>query len=280
MAAAAHALHLPQLSGCAPAKAWAGLAAQRRSQQQQHAALPFSARLHAKPSRSTLLQTTCKAGGGKSSKQQGGKPAQKGFKPPKEEPPRRSSAFGDVLPNNRIEVVDPESDRTIDCLIRRRVTSSSGDQCYLVQPLDMAVQILSQGKDGSMEDLDDDGIEPVLPVAAKALAELGFHLVHSAYALTIRGQVMFSEENMVEFDGADGEESAVEGVEICSFSYKNREHLVYAPLERLTFVAYQDKESGKCIFAPDEISEDPAIDEAIEEEERREEELALQESLK
>ncbi|XP_004502982.1 uncharacterized protein [Cicer arietinum] len=179
-------------------------------------------------------------------------------------------------------LVDPANNLPLECVIRRLFTSSRGDECMLLCPLDMPVQILQSTGVGWSE-VSYEELESMLPAASFALAKLRMHLVYSGYCYTARGGFCYSEEDIFEFhaDGNDGD-MATEGVEITHFNLEGAHYMIYTPSDPLLFVAAKDR-SGMLQIADDELLEDPAVISAIDEETEFnalvEEEAALFDSL-
>ncbi|WJX34743.1 hypothetical protein P8452_22824 [Trifolium repens] len=180
-------------------------------------------------------------------------------------------------------LVDPANNLPLECVIRRVFTSSRGDECMLLCPLDMPVQILQSTGDGGWLEVSYEELESLLPAAAFAFAKLRMHLVYSGYCYTARGGFCYSEGNLFDFH-ADGKDDgmATEGVEITRFNQDGSHYMIYTPSDPLLFVAAKDQ-NGKLQIADDELLEDPAVISAIDEETEFnalvEEEEALLDSL-
>nr|KYP47450.1 hypothetical protein KK1_030909 [Cajanus cajan] len=95
-------------------------------------------------------------------------------------------------------LVDPANNLPLECVVRREFTSSQGDDCMLLCPVDMPVQILKSTSDG-WSDVSDEELESILPSAAYALAKIRLYLVHSGYCYTARGGFCYSEEDIFDF---------------------------------------------------------------------------------
>ncbi|CAK8567973.1 unnamed protein product [Lathyrus sativus] len=186
--------------------------------------------------------------------------------------------------NDRLaRLVDPANNLPLECVIRRVFTSSEGDECVLLCPLDMPVHVLQSTGDGWSE-VSYEELEPLLPAAAFALAKLSIHLVYSGYCYTARGGFSYSEEDILEFH-AEGQGSglATEGVKITHFNQGGAHYMIYAPFDPLVFVAAKDQ-NGMLQIADEELLEDPAVISARDEETKFnalavEDEAALLDSL-
>lgn len=182
-------------------------------------------------------------------------------------------------------VVDPTNNSPLDCVIRRVFTSSKGEDCMLLCPVDTPVQILKSTNIDGWSAVSDEEVESLLPAAAYALAKIHMHLVHSGFCYTARGGFCYTEDNVFDFrtdDGQDVEGLPTEGVEITCFHLDGSHYMVYTPSDPLLFVAAKDP-NGLLQIADDELLDDPAVISAIDEETEFnalvEEEAALLESL-
>ncbi|XP_057419819.1 uncharacterized protein LOC130713982 [Lotus japonicus] len=179
-------------------------------------------------------------------------------------------------------LIDPVNQLPLECVIRRVFTSSKGDECVLLCPVDMPIQIL-QSTGVGWSDVIDEALESILPAAAYALAKIRMYLVHSGYCYTARGGFCYTEESIFDFH-ADDEDNGVptEGVEITHFSHEGAHYMIYTPSDPLLFVAAKDQ-NGMLQIADDELLQDPAVMSAIDEETEFnalvEEEAALLDSL-
>ncbi|KAL2347196.1 hypothetical protein Fmac_001196 [Flemingia macrophylla] len=175
---------------------------------------------------------------------------------------------GEVLSASRdrlATLVDPANNLPLECVVRREFTSSQGDDCMLLCPVDMPIQILKSTSDG-WSDVSDEELESILPAAAYALAKMRLYLVHSGYCYTARGGFCYSEEDIFDFHTDDnGDSLPTEGVEIAHFSLERAHYIIYTPSDPLLFVAVKDQ-NGMLQIADDEQLEDPAITSAIDEE--------------
>ncbi|CAG7886407.1 unnamed protein product [Brassica rapa] len=182
-------------------------------------------------------------------------------------------------------VVDPTNNSPLDCVIRRVFTSSKGEDCMLLCPVDTPVQILKSTNIDGWSAVSDEEVESLLPAAAYALAKIHMHLVHSGFCYTARGGFCYTEDNKHQLfadDGQDVEGLPTEGVEITCFHLDGSHYMVYTPSDPLLFVAAKDP-NGLLQIADDELLDDPAVISAIDEETEFnalvEEEAALLESL-
>ncbi|KAB2085472.1 hypothetical protein ES319_A05G400800v1 [Gossypium barbadense] len=188
--------------------------------------------------------------------------------------------------NKRIAtIVDSVNNNPLECVIRRVFKSSRGDECMLLCPVDMPVQILKSTNIDGWSAVSDEEVEAILPTAEYALAKVHMHLVHSGFCYTARGGFCYSEDDIFDFrsdDCQDIDGLPTEGIEITCFHLDGAHYMIYTPSDPLLFVAFKDQ-NGILQIADDELLEDPAIMSAIDEETEFnalvEEEAALLESL-
>ncbi|XP_024369293.1 uncharacterized protein [Physcomitrium patens] len=192
-------------------------------------------------------------------------------------------------PQNRtVTIVDPVTKRPLECIIRRAFSSSTGEQCFLLLPLDMPLQILKieEEREGLIE-LSDAELNEVLPSAAYALAKSRLHLIVSGFCLTARGGFCYTEKDVIDLNTEYGEGlggSLAEGVEVATFQMDNNQYLMYTPFDPLMFVAHKDSVTGELKIADDDLLDDEAVLDAIDEENEFQalvdEEEAVNEALK
>ncbi|PPR94746.1 hypothetical protein GOBAR_AA25920 [Gossypium barbadense] len=192
--------------------------------------------------------------------------------------------------NKRIAtIVDSVNNNPLECVIRRVFKSSRGDECMLLCPVDMPVQILKSTNIDGWSAVSDEEVEAILPTAEYALAKVHMHLVHSGFSSSLKcdklllGSLMVKDEaKTIRDDGQDIDGLPTEGIEITCFHLDGAHYMIYTPSDPLLFVAFKDQ-NGILQIADDELLEDPAIMSAIDEETEFnalvEEEAALLESL-
>uniref|UniRef100_A0A1D1YEV1 Protein KIAA0664 n=1 Tax=Anthurium amnicola TaxID=1678845 RepID=A0A1D1YEV1_9ARAE len=182
-------------------------------------------------------------------------------------------------------IVDLTNNLPLECIIRRVFQSSQGQECMLLCPVDIPVQILKSTNFNGWSAVNDAEIEAIIPAAAYALAKIHMHLVFSGFCYTARGGFCYSEDDILEFRTDDGEDIdglPAEGIEITCFHQDGTHYMIYTPSDPLLFVAVKD-ENGLLRIADDDLLDDPAVMGAIDEETEFnalvEEEAALLESV-
>ncbi|XP_045823426.1 uncharacterized protein LOC123916106 [Trifolium pratense] len=169
--------------------------------------------------------------------------------------------------NRLATIVDPLNNLPLECVIRRVFRNSDREECMLLNPVDTPVLVLKTTLDG-FADIDEEKIESILPAAAFALAKIHMHLVHSGLCYTARGGLSYTERNIIDFrtdDGKEVEGLPSEGVEITYFDLEGSQYLIYTPSEPTHFVVVKD-ENGVFQLADDDMIDDPAVIDAIDEE--------------
>ncbi|CAM0911294.1 unnamed protein product [Alopecurus aequalis] len=183
-----------------------------------------------------------------------------------------------------VTIMDDTNNRPLECIIRRVFSSTQDDECLLLCPVDMPVQVLKSTNFSGWIAVDDDQIKQIIPSVAYALARVHMHFVESGFCYTARGGFCFPEDAIQEFHDSSGGsgEAPFEGVEICNFNLDGAHYMIYTPVDPLLFVAVKDKD-GVLRIAEDDLMDDPNIMSAIDEETEFtalvEEEEALLESI-
>ncbi|KAL2634263.1 hypothetical protein R1flu_005742 [Riccia fluitans] len=172
--------------------------------------------------------------------------------------------------NRIVTIVDQATQRPLECMIRRAFRSSRGEDCLLLLPLDMPLQILKiEEESEGLRELSDEELQAVLPTATYALAKRRLHLIVSGFCLTARGGFCYTEEHVLDLNTDNGEGlggSLNEGVEIANFQLDDEEYLIYTPFDPLMFVAKRDAVTGELQIADDELLDDEVVLDAIDEE--------------
>ena len=143
-----------------------------------------------------------------------------------------------------VEVLEPETNRRLLCLLRRRFTAKGGRERCLVLPVDTPVDVLrGEGLDENedLSDIGDEELGEILPDMNRALALRGFLLQRSAFCMTVRGAVRMNEDDVLEMDTGGDEPN--EGVEVSTFSSGGSRYLVYAPLNPVLLLTREDPET-------------------------------------
>jgi len=182
-----------------------------------------------------------------------------------------------------VTVVEPETNRELLCMLRRRFKLANGEERCLCLPLDHPIDVLrGEGLDESedLSDIGDDELLQIIPDMAAALAQKGLLLQRSAFCMTVRGAVRFNETDALVMD--TGMDEASEGVELVTFQSGASRYLVYAPMNPVLLVT-REKDDGNATHEVmfDEEMDDDALEEnlAAVEEELRDEDDELFEDM-
>jgi len=148
-------------------------------------------------------------------------------------------------------LLDPATGRSLPCLLRREVTlsgasgaGSTSPRRALLTPLDATCALLraSAGDDDDYTEVDDGTAEldAVFAVAAEAaLRHRGLVLKRTAFALTLRGVLQYSDADVISLDDGDEDGGECLGIEVCSFtdSKQGAEYVLYSPVDPLVLLA-------------------------------------------
>ena len=143
-----------------------------------------------------------------------------------------------------VNIVEPDTNRKLTCMLRRRFQLASGEERCLLLPLDHPVDILrGEGltEDEDLSDIGDSELAHVVPDMALALSQKGLLLQRSAFCMTVRGAVRFCDEDLIVLD--TGLEGVSEGIEIATFQSGGSHYLVYAPANPMVIVTMEDPET-------------------------------------
>lgn len=161
-------------------------------------------------------------------------------------------------PSGSITLTD-ESGRSLDCYIENSLEVDDQEYLLLI-PVDSPVEIFAwQGDEEEEEAIlveDDSTIEEIFATAQAVLAEQNLILKHTAYALTVAGELPPVEESEIftleiEDDGADLEPEQLQL--LASFYHEEQEYAIYTPLDPLLFFA-RISETGKPeLLSPEEF---------------------------
>lgn len=152
-----------------------------------------------------------------------------------------------------------ESGRSLDCYIEHSLEVDDQEYLLLI-PVDSPVEIFAWQADGEEEEAilveDEATIEEIFGTAQAVLAEQNLILKHTAYALTVAGDLPPVEESEIftleiEDDGTDLEPEQLQM--LASFYHEEQEYAIYTPVDPLLFFA-RISETGKPeLLSPEEF---------------------------
>ncbi|MBH8562887.1 DUF3727 domain-containing protein [Nostoc sp. CENA67] len=163
-----------------------------------------------------------------------------------------------------------ETGRTLECYIERSL-SVDEQEFVLLLPVDSPIEIFAwQGEDEEEEAIlvDDDAvIERIFSTAQAVLAEQNLILKHTAYALTVEGELPPAEESELFTLEIEDEEADLEPEQLqllTSFYFEDQEYAIYTPLDPLLFFARISKTGQPVLLSPEEFREvQPLLEEHL-----------------
>lgn len=172
-------------------------------------------------------------------------------------------------PEGTITLSD-DTGRTLECYIEHSL-SVDEQEYVLLLPVDSPIEIFAwQGDDEEEEAIlvdDDATLERIFSTAQAVLAEQNLILKHTAYALTVAGDLPPVEESElftleIEDDEADLEPEQLQL--LASFYETDQEYAIYTPLDPLLFFARISKTGQPVLLSPEEFREvQPLLEEHL-----------------
>ena len=133
-----------------------------------------------------------------------------------------------------------ETGKNLPCNIEATIAVDDVDY-FLLQPIDNSIQIFAweQGEDEDDEilvDIEDEELELVFATAQAVLSEQNLKLKHTAFTLTVEGELPeFDEEEVFTVDLDD--DSFEEYQELAKFLHEDQAYSVFTALDPLMFFA-------------------------------------------
>ncbi|BAZ51053.1 hypothetical protein NIES4103_36760 [Nostoc sp. NIES-4103] len=163
-----------------------------------------------------------------------------------------------------------DTGRTLECYIERSL-SVDEQEFVLLLPVDSPIEIFAwQGEDEEEEAIlvDDDAvIEQIFSTAQAVLSEQNLILKHTAYALTVAGELPPAEESELFTLEIEDEEADLEPEQLqllASFYFHDQEYAIYTPLDPLLFFARISKTGQPVLLSPEEFREvQPLLEEHL-----------------
>ena len=163
-----------------------------------------------------------------------------------------------------------DTGRTLDCYVEYSL-SVNGQEYVLLLPVDSPIEIFAwQGEDEEEEAVlvDDDAvIDHIFATAQAVLAEQNLILKHTAYALTVAGDLPAVEESEIftleiEDEGTDLEPEQLQL--LASFYDKEQEYAIYTPIDPLLFFARISTTGEAQLLSPEEFKKvQPLLEEHL-----------------
>lgn len=165
-----------------------------------------------------------------------------------------------------------EHGRTLECYVENSLEAE--DATYLLlMPIDTPVIILVWDDETEEEDFtdavlleDSTEIEQVFADAKAVLAELDLVLQHTAFTLTVKGELPPLEEDDILTLELDTEGNPLEPEELqflASFYHQEQKYSIYTPLAPLLFLAKSDHSGELELISPDDEQIQPILEELL-----------------
>jgi hypothetical protein len=165
-------------------------------------------------------------------------------------------AAGDAADLPTVELHD-EAGRSLKCYVERTM-QIEGKEYLLLMPVDAPIEIFAWEEDEEddeaevMRDVEDDEIEEIFDTAKAVLAELNLTLKHTAYTLTVTGELPEpQEENVITLEMEEDEEDEFQ--RLTSFFYEEQEYDICTPYTPLLFFARRSAKGTPELLPPDDF---------------------------
>ncbi|PPS45321.1 DUF3727 domain-containing protein [Chroococcidiopsis sp. TS-821] len=163
-----------------------------------------------------------------------------------------------------------EAGRELTCYVERSLYVDNQEYLLLL-PVDSAVEIFAWQGDGEEEEAvpveDEETIDRIFSTAEAVLAEQNLVLKHTAFALTVAGELPPVEETElftleIEEDGTELEPEQLQL--LASFYHDEQEYAIYTPLDPLLFFAKANGSGKPELLSPEEFRKvQPQLEEQL-----------------
>ena len=179
-----------------------------------------------------------------------------------------------IFDSESITLTD-ESGRSLECYVENSLETD--DSTYLLlMPVDSPIVIIAAEEDTAEGDIsevvaieDETEIEKIFADAKAVLAELDLTLKHTAYTLTVTGELPPLEEDRIVTLELDEEESQLEAEELqflASFYHGNQKYSIYTPIAPLLLLAQSNIAGQLQLVSPEDRQIQPILEELLFEE--------------
>ena len=179
-----------------------------------------------------------------------------------------------IFDSESITLTD-ESGRSLECYVENSLETD--DSTYLLlMPVDSPIVIIAAEEDTAEGDIsevvaieDETEIEQIFADAKAVLAELDLTLKHTAYTLTVTGELPPLEEEGIITLELDEEESQLEAEELqflASFYHGNQKYSIYTPIAPLLLLAQSNIAGQLQLVSPEDRQIQPILEELLFEE--------------
>ncbi|AVZ31647.1 DUF3727 domain-containing protein [Nodularia spumigena] len=163
-----------------------------------------------------------------------------------------------------------DTGRTLDCYVEHSL-SVDGQEYVLLLPVDSPIEIFAwQGDDEEEEAVlvDDDAvIDQIFGTAQAVLAEQNLIVKHTAYALTVAGDLPPVEESEIFTLEIEDEEADLEPEQLqllANFYDQEQEYAIYTPIDPLLFFARISTTGQPELLSPEEFQKiQPLLEEQL-----------------
>jgi Protein of unknown function (DUF3727)/Protein of unknown function (DUF1292) len=173
-----------------------------------------------------------------------------------------------------VTLVD-EYNRSLDCYIEHSL-ESEGTTYILLLPVDSPVVIMAWDEEEEEEEVPEavlieekEEIEEVFDDAKAVLAEQNLILKHTAFTLTVSGELPPIEDDKVLTLELDDEDNKLEPEELqllATFYHEEQKYAIYTPLTPLLFFARYNLAGELELIAPEDEKLQPILEELLFEE--------------
>ncbi|MEA5581749.1 DUF3727 domain-containing protein [Nodularia harveyana UHCC-0300] len=163
-----------------------------------------------------------------------------------------------------------DAGRTLECYVERSF-SVDGQEYVLLLPVDSPIEIFAwEGEDDEEEAVlveDDAVINQIFGTAQAVLAEQNLIVKHTAYALTVAGDLPPVDESDIFTLEIEDEEADLEPEQLqllANFYDEEQEYAIYTPLDPLLFFARINNTGKAELLSPEEIKKvQPLLEEYL-----------------
>lgn len=181
----------------------------------------------------------------------------------------QSPEENDFERENQVTLTDATG-RSLQCNIEHSLTVE-GEEYLLLLPVESPVEIVAWDEEGEEAEAtlveDDAEIEKIFSTAQAVLSEQNLTLKHTAYALTVAGELPPVEEDDIltleiedEVDELEPEQFQL----LASFYHEEQEYAIYTPLDPLLFFAKLNRSGQPELLSPEEFKKvQPLLEEKL-----------------
>lgn len=146
-----------------------------------------------------------------------------------------------------------------------------GEEYLLLLPVDSPVEIVAWDEEGEEAEAtlveDDAEIEKIFTTAQAVLQEQNLTLKHTAFALTVEGELPPVEEEEIltlEIEDEDAQLSSEQFQLLANFFFEEQEYAIYTPLDPLLFFARINQAGQPELLSPEEFKKvQPILEEQL-----------------